>query len=157
METKHKLDAKIKALDAQIDAIQKQLNDLQAKRSADIRAAHKFTAADYRIRIVGDVNHTFDIDDVCGDAPTADDTPKFKRAYTKWQEALDDGLIEAYGFILEERDPETEEWNETDSCFGYYYNTSERWTTFEKMIVREAAANLPDGIKVKLVEIVVGE
>lgn len=154
METKHTLDIRIEKLEAE-------LTKLRLTRSADIRAAHTFTAADYRIRIVLS-NDEWDIEEIMGEPAGEGDSPSVFE-YQARLEAIADGTsgeeLWTYGYIVEERDPETGEFEQIDdgnsSVGGFHYLSNDSYAEFEKdMLESNARHALPKGINLADVEIV---
>lgn len=145
-------------LDARIYSLATELNTLKATRTADIKAAHLFTAADYRIKLVTDYDGGHTLEDIMGVPAGEGDSPSVFE-YQARLEAIFNGTsseeIWAYGIIVEERDPETGEFDELESTWGFYYLSGDSWQTFEKDTLLDAASNmLPEGINVADVEII---
>lgn len=136
METKHTLDTRIEALETE-------LTKLRLTRSADIRAAHTFTAADYRIRLIND-DMQWSIEDIMGELPGEGDSPSVFETYRKlrdiekhykndghWQ-CAPHGDSFMYIAVLEEKDPETGEWKHIESVGGlHHFGNDPREQLFE--------------------------
>lgn len=131
------------------------------------------TAGDYRLRIVGEDSMWLSteamLDDVLGDhdplvccgadwRPHYESKKEWKAACDavvaqteEYREAYENGNgVFAFGGILEERDPLTGEWEETDSCFGFYTLDG----SAPESDIAEQVLNVPEGVVREDVEIV---
>lgn len=153
MKTTHTLDMEIAQTEERLAA-------LRAIRTAEIRDAHTFTAADYRITIEDERYAAFDLEDIMGEIASESDAPSVFEWQRKLTEALADERNETHGGVwcyvvtVSERNPETGEYEMVDGCSGVYHLGCDGREALLSHAREIAADFLPDGIKTRDVEIV---